>query len=126
MNAPTIDGTRGHENHIVDGAAPGNPAANGNGPDQQERPLAGSDAGTVATGKEIKNPPRRGDTDVNGFKIDNVFASTRYFVIYEADNQVRFTLPQRGRESFETTNCRPRRATGEHRRSESRSFAFAE
>jgi len=94
MNAPTIGGTRGHENHIVDGAAPGNPAANGNGPDQQERPLAGSDAGTVATGKEIKNPPRRGDTDVNGFKIDNVFASTRYFVIYEADNQVRFILPQ--------------------------------
>ena len=94
MSAPTIDGARDHENHLVDGSAPGKAAANGNRPDQQKRRLAGGDAGTVANGNEITNPPRRGETDVNGFKIEGVFASTRHFVIYEADNQVRFILPQ--------------------------------
>jgi hypothetical protein len=67
------------------------PGPGGNGPDRQ--PTGDRDADTGARDQEIHDPPHRGGTDANGLKIENVFASTRHFVIYEADNQVRYVLP---------------------------------
>jgi hypothetical protein len=101
MSVSSADGTREHDDVDAGLAAPVTSGAAGNGPAGNEQSLAGGghDAEPdvrdqeIKRDKEIKKPPHRGDTDANGFKIDNVFSSTRYFVIYEADNQVRFVLP---------------------------------
>jgi hypothetical protein len=72
------------------------PAVAGNGSDRTEPAVAVRDhvADRGEQDKEIRNPPRHGDTDANGFKIETVFCSTRHFVVYEAGNQVRFVLPE--------------------------------
>ena len=46
-----------------------------------------------APDKEIKNPPRLGDKDINGRVIQAIFASTRQYVIYQSDNEIRYNLP---------------------------------
>jgi hypothetical protein len=43
---------------------------------------------------EITDPPKVGDLDPNGLKIDKIFKSTRRFVIYEAAGSVRYILPK--------------------------------
>jgi hypothetical protein len=43
---------------------------------------------------EITDPPRVGDLDPNGLRIDKIFKSTRRFVIYEAAGWVRYILPK--------------------------------
>jgi hypothetical protein len=95
MNNSVTGGDRENGDNVAGLPAPPKPAAGDNGPDRKEPLLAGGDrdAATGGKDKEIRNPPHRGDTDANGFKIETVFASTRYFVVYEADNQVRYILP---------------------------------
>jgi hypothetical protein len=44
-------------------------------------------------GGEITEPPKVGDNDLSGYKIDTIFCSTKEFVIYQAGDQVRFALP---------------------------------
>jgi hypothetical protein len=84
----------------IDGAAGAStlpsPAIAGNGSDGKEPSSAGGDvrADAQENAKEITKPLLRGDTDKNGFKVENVFCWTRHFVIYEAESQVRFMLPE--------------------------------
>jgi hypothetical protein len=76
-------------------SAPPKPAASGNGTPPKELAL-GATGRTIDTGgqaKEITSPLRRGEKDTNGFEVQNVFCLTRHFIVYEADNQVRFRLP---------------------------------
>jgi hypothetical protein len=49
--------------------------------------------GPTAEDAEIRNPPKVGGTDPSGGTITAIFSSTRQFVIYEADNQIRIMLP---------------------------------
>jgi hypothetical protein len=42
---------------------------------------------------EITTPPQLGDKDANGYMIDTIYWSTKQFVIYQADGQIRYTLP---------------------------------
>jgi hypothetical protein len=43
---------------------------------------------------EIVKPPHRGDEDASGSPIQSIFATTKQFVVYEADNQIRVLLPE--------------------------------
>src|SRR3954471_261927 len=54
---------------------------------------------------EIVNVPRVGEDDANGYKIETIFYSTRQFVIYQADGQVRYALPA----NYETAKVLRRR-----------------
>jgi hypothetical protein len=65
----------------------------GNGQDLNKLSTTDRIGQTDVPDKVLKNPPRRGETDTNGLKIENIFSSTRHFVIYEADNQIRYILP---------------------------------
>lgn len=51
-------------------------------------------AATLPPDDEISGPPRLHEKDKNGFQIQNIFACTRQFAIYEADHQVRYQLPE--------------------------------
>jgi len=44
--------------------------------------------------REITKPPKIGEEDVNGAVITNIYATTRQFVVYEANEQVRYLLPK--------------------------------
>src|SRR5262245_35509195 len=67
----------------ANGASPNN-GGSGSGGDQPKQ----------ARAQEITNPPRVGDKDTSGALIENIYASTRQFVIYEAGSQVRYLLPE--------------------------------
>jgi hypothetical protein len=54
----------------------------------------GDRAHAESTDDEITDPPKVGDLDPNGLKIDKIFKSTRRFVIYEAAGSVRYILPK--------------------------------
>jgi hypothetical protein len=71
--------------HTNDGSTGASPGADGKPHNvvQPEDPCA----------KEITRPPKVGDKDPSGAEITNIYASTRQFVIYEADEQVRYILP---------------------------------
>jgi hypothetical protein len=103
MNNPDIQASE-----VANGAAAPKPA-NGNGespngtvgatnsdsPPKQvptKTDASHDDVGSRA-GEEIRNPCKVGDKDPSGGSIKNVFSSTRQFIIYEADNQVRVQLP---------------------------------
>lgn len=43
--------------------------------------------------RELTHPLQRLQRDPNGFEVQNVFWQTRQFVVYEADEQVRYMLP---------------------------------
>jgi hypothetical protein len=79
---------------------PGSASANGRGPQDrasnENRPAGepSGDEASVTTDTEIRNPPKIGLKDLHGSQITTIFSCTRQFVIYEADNQVRFMLPE--------------------------------
>ena len=95
MNGSGTEGDRKKDDSAVGAPAPPNAAVAGNGSDRTEQALPAGDLGADTNGatKEITKPLRRDGEDANGFKIQNVYCSTRLFFIYEADNQVRFKLP---------------------------------
>jgi hypothetical protein len=54
----------------------------------------GDRAHAKSNNDEITDPPKVGDLDPNGLKIDEIFKSTRRFVIYGAAGSVRYMLPE--------------------------------
>jgi len=71
-----------------DGGPAGDPTGSG-GPSPAEVDQPQEKLGA----REITKPPRCGEKDANGYTIDTIFWSTRQFVLYEADDQIRYMLP---------------------------------
>jgi hypothetical protein len=67
----------------------------GNGPGAGGAAGSGGDRAHAESNDDaITDPPKVGDLDPNGLKIDKIFKSTRRFVIYEAAGSVRYILPK--------------------------------
>lgn len=91
-NSQTRAAFGGAQAEGADKGVGGSPAPAADGKDKP--PANRTDADKPPLSKEIKNPPRRNEMDPNGCPIVNVFASTRQFAIYEADDQIRYMLPE--------------------------------
>jgi hypothetical protein len=108
MDERTGNGSAQNVEDTTPPVAPAAPPAAGNGLDAGSASGSG-DHGTAETNDdEITNPPKVGEKDLNGLKIDKIFKSTRRFVIYEAEGEVRYQLPKSsktGRELAQKIAC---------------------
>ena len=86
MDERTGDGNAQNAEAPIAGNGVGAGRTTGNGGDR---------AHTGSNDDEITDPPKVGDLDPNGVKIDKIFNSTRRFVIYEGAGWVRYILPKR-------------------------------
>src|SRR5262245_18974896 len=85
MDERTGDGNARNAEAPIAGNGLGQGGATGSGGDQMH--IASND-------DEITDPPKVGDLDPNGDRIDKIFYSTRRFVMYEGAGWVRYILPK--------------------------------
>jgi hypothetical protein len=82
------------------------PKTEAEGAGQSDTKSNGAKVGPQAAAKEVTFKFKRGEEDMNGCIIDEIFSATRQFVIYESGRQVRCVLP----EDYETAKALRKRS----------------